>query len=156
MNRTALTIAAIVALMWSASAAAQQAPRAGSAAAKAGKTPALQTKIERAWKDWVKKDRSQLESILADDVMEVWADGKGARDKKSTLAGMEAMNIAKYALSDFKITQLGDKAQLATYTATLEFKTDGAPQQFKLAVTEVWVKRGKEWKLLHYQESEVK
>jgi hypothetical protein len=64
------------------------------------------------------------------------------------------MNIEKYSLGDFKFTSLGDKAALADYRANVKFK--GAAQEYKLLVAEVWQKRGGEWKLVHYQETEVK
>jgi ketosteroid isomerase-like protein len=132
----------------------QQGKPQGSASAKSAPAPALQAKIEQAWKDWVKKDEKAVGNMLADDAVEIWADGKGPHDKKSTLDGMKSMNIEKYALSDFKVTPLAATAQLAQYRADVQFK--GAPQPYKLVVTEVWQKRGAEWKLVHYQETEVK
>jgi len=113
-----------------------------------------QATIEKAWVDFEKKDAAAVGSILADEAIEIWADGKGPHDKKSTLEGMRAMNIEKYALSDFKFKPLGDKATLADYRANVKFK--GAPKEYKLAVSEVWQKLGGEWKLVHYQETEVK
>jgi hypothetical protein len=124
------------------------------APAKSVAIPEFQAKIEQAWKDWAKKDEKAVGSILADDAVEVWADGVGPRDKKSTLDGMKSMNLEKYALSDFKFVPLGDRAQLARYHADVYFK--GAPHPYRLAVSEVWQKRGSEWKLVHYQETEVK
>ena len=135
-------------------AAAQQAKPKDSASAKSAHASSLQGKIEQAWKDWVKKDEKAVGNILSDDAVEIWADGKGPHDKKSTLDGMKSMNIEKYALSDFKLTPLAATAQLAQYRADVQFK--GAPQAYKLVVTEVWQKHGSEWKLVHYQETEVK
>src|SRR3954464_1435057 len=113
-----------------------------------------QATIEKAWVDFEKKDAAAVGSILADDAVEIWADGKGPHDKKSTLDGMKSMNIEKYALSDFKFAPLGDKAALADYRANVKFK--GAAQEYKLVVAEVWHKYGGQWKLVHYQETEIK
>ena len=145
-----------VAIVWSVCcfAPAQQAKPQGAASAKSAHGPALQTRIEQAWKDWVKKDEKAVGNVLADDAVEIWADGKGPRDKKSTLDGMKTMNIEKYALSEFKITPLAATAQLAQYRADVQFH--GMSQQYKLVVSEVWAKRGDDWKLVHYQETEVK
>ncbi|MFL6300338.1 MAG: nuclear transport factor 2 family protein [Terriglobales bacterium] len=128
----------------------------GKSAAAKGKTAAApnQATIEKAWVDFEKKDAAAVGNILAEDAIEIWADGKGPHDKKSTLDGMRAMNIEKYSLGDFKFTSLGDKAALADYRANVKFK--GAAQEYKLLVAEVWQKRGGEWKLVHYQETEVK
>ena len=123
------------------------------AKSKSAATP-NQATIEKAWADFQKKDAAGVSSIVSDDLIEIWADGSGAHDKKSTLAGMQTMNIEKYALSNFKFTPLGGNAELADYHATVKFK--GTANEYKLAVSEVWQKRGGEWKLVHYQETEVK
>jgi hypothetical protein len=128
----------------------------GKSAAAKGKSIAApnQATIEKAWADFEKKDGAAVSSILADDAIEIWADGKGPHDKKSTLDGMKSMNMEKYSLSDFKFRPLGDKAALADYRANVKFKGDA--KEYKLLVSEVWQKRGGEWKLAHYQETEVK
>src|SRR3954470_8820944 len=122
----------------------------GKSAAAKVKTAAApnQATIEKAWADFEKKDGAAVSGILADDAVEIWADGKGPHDKKSTLDGMQSMNMEKYALSDFKFTSLGEKAELADYRANVKFK--GAAQEYKLVVSEVWQKRGGDWKLVHY------
>src|SRR5262245_30053855 len=117
---------------------------------------ALEGKIREAWQAWVKKDRQGVEKILAEDAVEIWADGKGERDKKSFLQGMEERTITKYSLSDFRFTPLGSEAQLAMYRASVEFASSGGPAQGTMVVSEVWIRRGPEWKLVHYQETEVK
>ena len=148
-----LVCAAVMMVISSCFVAAQQS-KPPVAMSKSAQAPALQAKIEQAWKDWVKKDRQAVDRILADDAVEIWADGKGPRGKKSTLDGMAGMNIEKYALSDFKFTPLGEKVELATYRATVRFH--GAAQPDNVDVSEVWVKRGSEWKIVHYQETEIK
>jgi len=152
MKRLLVGIASV--LFVSGIATAQQAKSQDSASSKHAHAPALQGKIEQAWKDWVKKDEKAVGSILADDAVEIWADGKGPHDKKSTLDGMKSMNIEKYALSGFKISPLAETAQLAQYSADVQFK--GEPKPYKLVVSEVWQKRDAKWKLVHYQETEVK
>ena len=42
----------------------------------------------------------------------------------------------------------------ADYRANVKFK--GAAQEYKLVVAEVWHKYGGQWKLVHYQETEIK
>ncbi len=116
--------------------------------------PELQAKIEKAWADFVKKDEKAISNLLADDAIEIWADSKGPRDKKSTLDGMQKMTISKYELSNFHFKPVGANGQVAMYDATVAFQ--GAPQVYKIVVSEVWRKSGKEWKLVHYQETEVK
>ena len=116
----------------------------------------LEPTIRQAWVDWVKKDRPAVEKIMTEDVVEIWVDGKGPRDKKSSLEGMQQMNITNYSLSDFKFKPLGRDARLAIYRANVEFSMGGPSMKGDLAVSEVWVRHGKEWKLVHYQETEIK
>jgi hypothetical protein len=137
----ALVIALTLALI----AHAQQAPK-----------PSLESKIRQAWQDWKDKKKDAFAAILTDEVIEVEADGKGPRGKQATLADLQNINIQKFALSDFKITMLGDAAALATYKAVADIGPVGKAKQYTLAVSEVWVKRGNDWKLLHYQETEMK
>jgi ketosteroid isomerase-like protein len=125
-------------------------------AAAGGLASALEGKIRKAWQDWKNKDRKAVSAILADDAVEVEADGRGPRDKEASLADMANMDIEKFALSDFKILPLGGSAALATYKVVLGWTAGGQKMRGALAVTEVWVKRGIEWKLLHYQETEMK
>jgi ketosteroid isomerase-like protein len=116
----------------------------------------LENKIRQAWQDWKDKKKDAFAAILTDEVVEVEADGKGPRGKQATLADLQNINIQKFALSDFKFTPLGDTAALETYKAVVDLTTEGKQMHFTLAVAEVWVKRGTDWKLLHYQETEMK
>src|SRR5882724_1536364 len=105
-------VRAVVMLSFISSFSLAQQSKPQATATKSARAPALQAKVEQAWKDWVKKDEKAVGNILADDAVEIWADGKGPHDKRSTLDGMKSMNIEKYALSDFKFTPLGPNAQL--------------------------------------------
>ena len=149
-------VCAVVMLSFISSFSLAQQSKPQATATKSARAPALQAKIEQAWKDWVKKDRKAVDKVLADDAVEIWADGTGAHDKKSTLEGMQPMNIQKYALSDFKFTPLGPNAQLAQYKAVVELPSASSTQKYNLVVSEVWQKRGSDWKLVHYQETEIK
>jgi uncharacterized protein (TIGR02246 family) len=121
-----------------------------------GAASSLENKIRQGWQDWKDKKKDAFAAILTDEVVEVEADGKGPRGKQATLADMQNMNIQKFALSDFKFTPLGDTAALDTYKAVVDLTAEGKQMHFTLAVAEVWVKRGNDWKLLHYQETEMK
>ena len=116
----------------------------------------LQAKSEQSWKDWQAKDEKAYGSILADGFMAVLPDGQGPHDKVATLPIMHGMTINTYTLSDFKLTSLGPTAELATYKADLDMMMGTQSGRVGLAVAEVWVKSGKDWKLLHYQETEIK
>jgi ketosteroid isomerase-like protein len=116
----------------------------------------IESKIRQAWQDWKDKKKDAFAAILTDEVVEVEADGKGPRGKQATLADLQSMNLQKFVLSDFKYTPLGDTAALETYKAVVDIGPAGKAMHYTLAVAEVWVKRGSDWKLLHYQETEMK
>jgi hypothetical protein len=116
----------------------------------------IQAKSEKSWKDWQGKDEKAYGDILADGFMAVLPDGMGPHDKVSTLPIMHGMTINSYTLSGFKFTSLGPTAELATYKADLDMLMGTQSGRVGLAVAEVWVKQGNDWKLLHYQETEVK
>lgn len=116
----------------------------------------LQAQIQKAWKDWQTKDTKSYESILADGYVSVEPDGRGPHDRVATIADIQNTTVTNYSLSDFKFTPLSEKAQLATYRANADMTTATSSFHAGLAVAEVWVKEGSDWKLLHSQETEVK
>ena len=150
MRRTCLAFMLVLNLALSG--LAQQAPREG----RPGLAVALEIKIRQAWQAWKDKKKDAFAAILTDEVIEVEADGKGPRGKQATLADLQSMNMQNFTLGDFKFTPLGDTAALETYKAVVDLTAEGKQMHFTLAVAEVWVKRGNDWKLLHYQETEMK
>jgi hypothetical protein len=119
-------------------------------------TEIIKAKTEQSWKDWQQKNEKAYSSILAEGYMAVLPDGQGPHDKVATLPIMHSMTINSYTLSNFKFTSLGPTAGLATYKADLDMVMGPQSGRVGLAVAEVWVKREGDWKLLHYQETEVK
>ena len=119
-------------------------------------TELLQPKVEKSWKDWQNKDAKAYGDILAEGYVAVLPDGRGPRDRIAALADMQGMTITNYSLSDFKVTALGSTAQLVTYKAAADITIGANTGRTGLAVAEVWVKDEDDWKLLHYQETEVK
>ena len=82
--------------------------------------------------------------------------GKGSTTQ-SALGSMNQLTIRRYSLSDFKLSLLNANAALHHYTASANFSLgDGSGQDSKLAVGDIWVKRGEHWQSLHYQETETR
>lgn len=155
----------VVAVLWFALTAAAQAPKkpaakaapAAAAAAKPepGLAASLQTKIRQAWQDFKDGKKDAYAAVLDDKFVAVEADGKGARDKKAAVAEVDSIMLHHYELSDFRITLLGGGA-LATYRAKVDAMVGGQSMKADVAISEVWARRGADWKCLHYQETEVK
>lgn len=155
MKRTGLTVLLVLALSWVAF-AQQPNKSAGMRRANQSTASALEGLIRQAWQYWKDKNKEAFAKIVADDVIQVEDNGRGPRDKQATLADMESEDIHKYLLSDFKFTPLGAGAALETYKAVVDATAEGQKMHVAVAIVEVWIKRGNGWKLLHYQETEVK
>ncbi len=120
----------------------------------------LQATIEKvekdAWEAFKNHDDNTLIALSAPEYTAVIADQKPPRDAAAAAAVSHQIIVHKYSFSDFKVTQLGPNAALATYISSGSASFgNGQPQDFKLAVTDVWVKRGGQWKAVRYHESEI-
>jgi len=70
---------------------------------------------------------------------------------------MSQITIRRYSLRDFKLSPLGADATLLHCTASATFALgEGSGQDSKLAVGDIWLKRGQHWQSLRYQETEKK
>jgi Ni/Co efflux regulator RcnB len=136
-----------------------QAQSAASAGKEGSRDSALQTVLERrekqGWEAFKNKDRNGFSAIATDDYTAVIADGNGERDLNGTLDSMKEITIESYTLSDFKLTLIGAHAALLRYRASASYTIGTQPISGKLAVSDIWVKRGSQSKSLRYQETEM-
>lgn len=111
---------------------------------------------KQSWEKVKNKDKAGIAAMVTDNYTAVEADGKGERDLKSMLDSFQDISIESYALSNFRLTMLGPGAALLSYNASV--KASVGTQQFsgRLAVGDIWVKRGGQWKSIRYQETEMK
>jgi ketosteroid isomerase-like protein len=129
---------------------------------KSGSASSLQTTIEKlekdGWEAFKNQDDKAYIALCTPDYTAVIADNKPPRDATAAAQVSHQIALHKYELSDFKVVSLGSDAALATYMAAVNatFGTGQPPQDIKLAVTDVWVKRGGHWLAIRYHESEIK
>ncbi len=117
----------------------------------------VERKIREAWQDFKEKHADAYAALLDNDFTEVEIDGKGPHDKKASVAEVKAGTLNSYSLNDLKVTVLASNVVLATYTANTDgTMPDGKKVHGTVAVTELWVRRGGNWKNLRYHESELK
>ena len=116
----------------------------------------LEAKIRAAWTAFKNKNRQAYGEFLADDFLAIYADGEGTRDKARVLRDVEGSVVNDVILSRFKVTPLGPDSAFVTYEAFIKFPSKAGVPFEKVYVGEVWVKRGGQWKTLHYQETRVK
>jgi hypothetical protein len=130
--------------------------KAGGAHASPPVANTIESKIRQAWQDFKDKKKDAFATLLTDDNTQVWADGKPPRDKPTTIKDLDAWTLNSYSLSNINIKPLGGDAAVATYQAKVDASVNGQKVNANLAVTDLWVKRGGEWKELRYHESEIK
>jgi hypothetical protein len=113
-------------------------------------------KIKTEWDALKKKDKKTYGALLAEDYQGVEVDGRGERNKIQAMNELADGNVYNYTLWGFKLIPLGSDAAGVIYEVTLEFPPKSAVRYSRVYVTELWVKRGGEWKELHYQETHAK
>lgn len=156
--RSAATLALLLALTASLLAQTSASKPAKKAAAGPSSLQATIEKLEKeGWEAFKNQDDKSLLALSAPGYTAVIADQKPPRDAQAAAAVSHQIKVHKYSFSEFKVTPLGPDAALATYISTGSATfADGKPQDFTLAVSEVWVKRGGQWQSVRYHESEIK
>ncbi len=113
-------------------------------------------KIRAEWEALKNKDKKSYAELLADDYQAVEVDGKGERNKIQSVNDLDEENISNYTLWGYKLIPLGPDAALAIYESTIQFPPTAQIRYSRVYISELWVKRGGQWKELHYQETRVK
>jgi hypothetical protein len=112
--------------------------------------------IESEWSAIKKRDKKAYGDLLADDYEGVEVDGKGERTKIQATSELVDSNIANYTLWGFKLIPLCPDANLSIYEVTMQFPPKSEVRYARVYITELWMKRGGEWKIVHSQETHVK
>jgi Domain of unknown function (DUF4440) len=150
--KTTLLIAAIALGMIAAASAQEMKPMTpGKPSASA-----LEAKVRKSWEQFKNKDKAGFAAGLAEGYRAVEDDGDGARDAKAEVSEIDDFVVSQYALTGFHVSSLGAGAALVTYTGEYSGTAGGQPVHDKIAVAEVWVKRGGDWKELYSQDTKVK
>jgi hypothetical protein len=107
------------------------------------------------WDALQKKDYDAFNKMLAEDQMEVAAEG--VNDKAASTAMVKDFEPTEVALSDWRFLSIDKDSYLVVYNATVKAKYKGKdlPPQSGRA-SSVWVNRGGKWLAVFHQECEVK
>jgi Domain of unknown function (DUF4440) len=116
----------------------------------------FETKVKAEWEALKNKDKKTYGDLLAEDFQGVEVDGKGERTRIQAMNEIAEQNVFNYALWGFKEFSLAPDAAFIIYEVTMQFPPKSAVRISRVYISEVWVKRGGEWKELHYQETHVK
>ena len=136
-----------------------QEKKSGNAAADALREM-FETKIKAEWEAIKNKDKKAYGELLADDYQGVEVDGKGERTKLQAIDELTFQNVANYTLWGFKMIPLGPESApdgaLVIYESTMQFPPKSQVRFSRVYISELWMKRAGQWKLVHYQETHVK
>lgn len=126
------------------------------AASESGLKEMFEAKIKDEWDALKKKDKKAYGDLLADDFEGVEVDGKGERTKIQVINEVVEGNVFNYTLWGYKMIPLGPDAAFVIYEVTMQFPPKSQVRYSRVYISELWVKRGGQWKELHYQETQVK
>jgi Domain of unknown function (DUF4440) len=116
----------------------------------------FEPKVRAEWEAIKKKDKKAYGDLLADDYQGVEVDGQGERTRAQAMNELAEGNISNYTLWGFKFIPLGPEVALVIYESTMQFPPKSVVRYSRVYISELWLKRGGEWKELHYQETHVK
>ncbi|MGD0570873.1 MAG: nuclear transport factor 2 family protein [Candidatus Sulfotelmatobacter sp.] len=113
-------------------------------------------KIKVEWEALKNKDKKAYGELLADDYEGVGVDGRGERNKIQAMSDLVDGNVFNYTLWGLKVIPLGSDAALVIYESTMQFPPKSQLRYSRVYISELWVKRAGQWKVVHYQETHVK
>jgi hypothetical protein len=116
----------------------------------------FELKIEAEWEALKNRNKKAYGDLLADDYEGIEVDGRGERTKIQAVNELVDSNVFNYSLWGFKLIPLGADADLAVYEVTMQFPPKSLVRYSRLYISELWIKRLGEWKIVHYQETHVK
>jgi hypothetical protein len=152
-------------IAWLGSVSLAQAPTTPAKAAAAPQSAAspdsglkdmFEAKIRMEWEALKNKDNKAYGNLLADDYQGVEVDGRGERTKLQALNELADGNVFNYTIWGLKLIPLGPDAAFVIYESTMQFPSKSQVRYSRVYISELWVRRGGEWKELHYQETHVK
>ena len=116
----------------------------------------FEAKIKTEWDALKNKDKKAYGDLLADDYQGVEVDGRGERNKIQAINELTGQNVFNYTLWGLKVIPLGADSAFVIYEVTMQFPPGAQIRYSRVYIGALWVKRGGEWKELHYQETHVK
>lgn len=131
-------------------------PKSGDVSSGSKLEDMFQSKIKVEWEALKNKDKKAYGELLADDYQGVEVDGRGERNRVQAVNEVSETNVFNYTLFGFKLVPAGPDAALVIYEVTMQFPPKSVVRSSRVYISELWMKRGGQWKEVHYQETHVK
>lgn len=116
----------------------------------------FEAKIKTEWDALKNRDKKTYGDLLDDDYQGVEVDKRGERNKLQSINEIGELNLVDYTMWGLKVTPLGPDATFVVYEITMQFPHSSQVRYLRIYIGSLWVKRGGQWKELHYQETAVK
>ena len=116
----------------------------------------LEAKVRAAWDAFKKKDKNAYAEFLTDDFQAVESDGDGERAKLHVLREVEHCMFTDYQLQLFQVQPLGPEYAFVTYESSMQFPRNSTLRFRRVFVGELWIQRDGQWKMMRYQETQVR
>jgi hypothetical protein len=116
----------------------------------------LEANVKTEWEAFKNKDKTAYSSLLADDFAAVEDDSQGMRNRDAAAAEVDRSVVTRYFIFALHVLPLDANAALVTYELTMQFPPTAAVRFKRVLVSELWLKRDKEWKMRYYQETKVR
>src|SRR5580692_8832516 len=94
--------------------------------------------------------------FLTDDFQAVESDGDGERAKLHVLREVEHCMYIDYMLQLFQVQPLGPDYAFVTYESSMQFPRTSTLRFRRVFVGELWTRREGKWKMMRYQETQVR
>jgi hypothetical protein len=112
----------------------------------------LVTMEREAWRLYKERDEAGLRRIAPADFADLYLDGTVV-DRERWLADMREVEVLGSELGRFHIFRLSDTAYLVTYEARARGRAGATIVETHIGVTSAWVRRGRRWQNLFYEEN---
>ena len=116
----------------------------------------IESNVRAEWTAFTSHDGPGYGALLDDEYVGVEVDSAGARNKQQAVAEVDHVAIAEWTLSSFDVRPLGPDVVMAVYEASLRWAPPAEVRFLRVYVTELWRRRGEQWKAWRYQETRVK
>jgi len=116
----------------------------------------LEAKVRAAWDAFKKKDKNAYAEFLTDDFQAVESDGDGERAKLHVLREVEHCMFTDYTLQMFQVQPLGPDYAFVTYESSMQFPRTSTLHFRRVFVGELWTQHEGKWKMMRYQETQVR
>jgi hypothetical protein len=116
----------------------------------------LEANVKTEWEAFKNKDKAAYTTLLADDFAAVEDDNQGMRNRAAAAAEIDRSVVNQYFLFALHVLPVDANAALVTYELTMQFPPTAAVRFKRVLVSELWLKRDRQWKMRYYQETRVR